>query len=362
MLSTALKFSTALTRQTRVSTTQRPSVLGALLSTNANQHNATDKIGFVGLGNMGLPMCLNLITNHTVDHTSPNGSTETIIAYDLNPDAVAKAAAGGATPASDLKDIADCSIIITSLPSCAAVENVLGALLESIPANSPQRITSNTLPRIFIDTSTVNPLLSRSLFDDAFKNGHILVDAPVSGGVKGAEDGTLTFMVGSDSNTETFDRISPYLRRMGKRVIGCGGPGTGSAAKLCNNLALASQMIGVCEAINLGEELGVDPIVLADVMNSSTAKCWSSEVCNPHPSVATARGPGKMPASKEYEGGFSTKLMLKDVGLAVAAADELGVVLPLGSASKQLYQLADISGMGSKDFGVMLQYLRGKKV
>ena len=122
-------------------------------------------------------------------------------------------------------------------------------------------------------------------------------------------------------------------------------------------------MIGICEAMSLGEACGVDPVVLADVMNTSTAKCWSSEVCNPHPAVAKskiANGVGP-PASKDYEGGFGTKLMLKDLGLAVAAAEQAGVAVPLAAASKELYQMAANRGMGDKDFGVMFQFLTGQK-
>jgi 3-hydroxyisobutyrate dehydrogenase len=145
---------------------------------------------------------------------------------------------------------------------------------------------------------------------------------------------------------------------MGQRVMYCGKSGTGSATKLCNNLALAAQMVGICEAMNLGDALGVDPIVLANVMNTSTAKCWSSQVNNPHPKVAAAIGTG--PASNDYKGGFGTKLMLKDLGLATQVAKDLHVGLPITSLSKELYQLADLRGLGDKDFGVLLQFLRGK--
>ena len=184
------------------------------------------------------------------------------------------------------------------------------------------------------------------------------VDAPVSGGVKGATDGTLTFMVGSSCSNETMAKIaSPLLELMGKRIVPCGGPGAGAAAKLCNNLALAAQMVGICEAMNLGEALGVDPIVLANVMNTSTAKSWSCEVNNPHPLVASQTGSS---ASNSYKGGFGTKLMLKDLGLAVAAGKDAKVALPIGTATKELYQLADLHDLGDRDFGVILQFLRGK--
>ena len=120
-------------------------------------------------------------------------------------------------------------------------------------------------------------------------------------------------------------------------------------------IALSAQMIGICEALNLGEALGVDPQVLSDTMNTSTAKCWSCEVNNPHPDVADGT-----PASKNYEGGFGSRLMLKDLSLAVQAGTDAGVSLPLGNLSKELYKMVDVRGLGEKDFGVMLQFLRGK--
>ena len=183
-----------------------------------------------------------------------------------------------------------------------------------------------------------------------------MMDAPVSGGVKGATEGTLTFMAGSDSSS--LEMALPYLSRMGKAVIHCGGSGTGSATKLCNNLALAAQMAGICEAMNLGEALGVDPIVLADVMNSSTAKCWSCEVNNPNPDVAKVKG--MTAAAKNYEGGFASKLMLKDIGLAMEAAQDEGIAVPVGALAKELYRMIESRGMGEMDFGILLQFLKGK--
>lgn len=164
-------------------------------------------------------------------------------------------------------------------------------------------------------------------------------------------------MVGCQPDSPFLETVRPYLERMGRNVIPCGAPGTGSATKLCNNLALATQMIGVCEAMNLGEALGVDPAVLASAMNQSTAGCWSSQVNNPHPAVALAKGGG--PASREYSGGFAASLMLKDLGLAVAAAEDAGVPMPLTATSKELYRLVRAHGWGDKDFSVMLKFLRG---
>eukprot|EP00545_Synedropsis_sp_CCMP1620_P000880 CAMPEP_0119029764 /NCGR_PEP_ID=MMETSP1176-20130426/40687_1 /TAXON_ID=265551 /ORGANISM="Synedropsis recta cf, Strain CCMP1620" /LENGTH=301 /DNA_ID=CAMNT_0006986119 /DNA_START=188 /DNA_END=1093 /DNA_ORIENTATION=+ len=293
-----------------------------------------DRIGFIGLGNMGLPMCLNLAQHKDV------------VAFDLNKDALQEAVAGGAQPAHNIQEVAaaGCSIIFTMLPGCQAVDAVILPLLQASPN-----------PSIFVDCSTVSPSTSRKWNEEAAKLNHTLVDAPVSGGVKGSRDATLTFMVGATEDSNAFHQVRPLLELMGKRVISCGGPGTGAATKLCNNLALATQMIGICEALNLGEELGVDPNTLTGVLNMSTAKCWSSEVNNPHPDVADGT-----PAFNDYRGGFGSKLMLKDLGLAVAAGEEVGVALPLGTTSKELYRLATLRGMGEKDFGVMLQFLRGK--
>jgi len=165
-------------------------------------------------------------------------------------------------------------------------------------------------------------------------------------------------MVGCEDK-QALEKTQPHFDCIGGKTIDCGGPGAGSVTKLCNNLALAAQMIGICEALNLGDSLGVDPVVLANVINSSTAKCWSCEANNPHPDVAMAKG-GKTPSAKDYEGGFGTGLMLKDLSLALSAGSEAGVSLPLGSTSKELYKLANAHGLGSKDFGVMLQFLRGK--
>jgi 3-hydroxyisobutyrate dehydrogenase len=306
-----------------------------------------NKIGFVGLGNMGLPMCLNL-----------KKSEKTIMAFDMNELALDKAEKGGIQCTNSLPEIGQsgCDIIFTMLPGDDAVHQVMPMLMKIWPC-------------ILVDCSTVSPTTSRHWHSQVAMEGGELgafLDAPVSGGVKGAQDATLTFMVGADhSHSAALEAVRPFFELMGKRVIHCGGPGTGAATKLCNNLALACQMIGVCEALNLGEALGVDPIVLANVMNTSTAKSWSTDVCIPHPDVAanmketTGVAP---PASRDYEGGFGTKLMLKDLGLAVAAGEEAGVALPLGAVSKELYRMADLRGLGKKDFGVMLQFLRGDDV
>jgi 3-hydroxyisobutyrate dehydrogenase len=302
------------------------------------------RVGFIGLGNMGLPMSLRLANNGVK-----------VFAFDTNPGACEAASQAGIQIAESVSQIgqsSDCDLVFTMLPSCKAVDSVMDNLVQSTPESSRSRV--------FVDSSTVSPATSRKWHQVWSDKGHGMVDAPVSGGVKGAADGTLTFMVGSQSE-EHLNKAKPYLEMMGKGVISCGGPGSGAATKLCNNVALAAQMVGICEAMNLGEALGVDPIVLADVMNSSTAKSWSCEVNNPHPAVAAKKGGSGLgpPASRDYEGGFATRLMLKDLGLAIASAEDVKVALPVTTASRELYRMAELRGFGQKDFGVLLKFLRG---
>lgn len=336
------------------------------------------RVGFIGLGNMGLPMALNLAnnTNHINGDGSENhnNSNVSVVVFDTNEAACEIAECqgnGGVTLADSVSEIvgslhngSNVDAIFTMLPDSGAVDAVMDQIMYGVAFQK-------NLPKIcVVDCSTVSPTTSRKWHDIWAERGHAMFDAPVSGGVKGAAAGALTFMVGcGNSEAASMEHVvRPLLQRMGPNIFVCGGPGAGSATKLCNNLALAAQMVGICEAMNLGEGLGVDPIVLAQVMNVSTAACWSSKVNNPHPAVATAVmkaipatdgeevvGP---PASRGYQGGFGAKLMLKDLTLAVAAAEECGVMLPLTSTTKELYLSATAKGLGDKDFGVMLEYLK----
>lgn len=240
-------------------------------------------------------------------------------------------------------------VVFTMLPNDDAVKKVYRSFIK--------HYTGDLYNTLFIDCSTVSPMTSKELQSYVRDHGCDMVDAPVSGGVKGAENKTLTFMCGG--NDVAFSRAKPLLLHMGKNVVHCGDIGMGAVAKLCNNLALGIQMIGICEATNLGSAMGIDPNVLAGVMNSSTAKCWSSDVCNPHPDVAASNNG---PAANDYEGGFGTSLMLKDIGLAVNAGHESGLSLPLGSAAREIYNMAEQRGLGKKDFGAVLQFLRGSNV
>ena len=246
--------------------------------------------------------------------------------------------------------------IVTSLPTCEASEHVVTTLSNHLKEDKPCT---------FIDTSTISVGMSRKLHEfvtsassSSSHPDNEYVDAPVSGGVKGATDATLTFMVGC-STPKTFTSIQPLLQKMGQSIIPCGSPGSGSAVKLCNNAALAAQMLGICEAMNLGDSLGVDPKVLAGVMNVSTAKCWSSQVNNPHPDAANDLGSGA--SRNDYEGGFGSALMLKDLNLAMEEAMGQGLVMPVSGLSRDLYEKVSKDGYGAKDFGFMLQYLKEMK-
>lgn len=177
------------------------------------------------------------------------------------------------------------------------------------------------------------------------------VDAPVSGGVTGAAAGTLTFMVGSKNN-EIFERCKPYLEGMGKNFFNCGKASGGQIAKLCNNMSLAIQMIGIAESLAIGKKLGMDDKVLANIMSVSSARCWSVDTYSPIPGYFP-----QTPASRNYEGGFACDLMLKDLGLAIEAAESAEVKAKLGSLSKEIYSQLSAGGLGRKDFGVIYEQL-----
>jgi 3-hydroxyisobutyrate dehydrogenase len=207
---------------------------------------------------------------------------------------------------------------------------------------------------LLIDCSTIDPTVTRALNASATTRKLRMIDAPVSGGVGGAEAGTLTFMVGGVS--ADFETAKTVLQAMGKNIVHCGAPGTGQIAKLCNNLVLGISMNAVSEAMNLGVKLGADPKVLAAIINTSSGRCWSSEVYNPVPGVLP-----NVPSSRGYTGGFGSALMAKDIGLALDAAKSAGVPLPTGATAFNIYQIMLSQGMGGKDFSAVYAFLRGNK-
>jgi 3-hydroxyisobutyrate dehydrogenase len=237
------------------------------------------------------------------------------------------------------------------LPEPEHVKAVFRGILES---PLPPRVSNQ--PRIFIDSSTIDPASSTEVANSVHSAGAgAFVDAPVSGGVVGAKAGTLTFMLGAP--TSLLERIEPILALMGRKVLHCGSQGAGLAGKLTNNYLLAVSNIATAEAMNLGMKLGLDSKVLAGLINASSGKCWSSEVNNPVPGVSESA-----PASRGYSGGFGVSLMKKDLRLAISAAEMAGARLELHERARQVYEAveADESCRG-RDFSVVYRYLGGKE-
>jgi len=291
------------------------------------------KIAFIGLGNMGGPMARNLVK-----------AGHTLTVFDVVKANVDALVAVGATAAGSAKHAAAAAeVVITMLPSSPHVKSVyLGD--EGVLAGAAAGTT-------LIDSSTIDPATAREVAAAASTRGFAMADAPVSGGTGGAEAGTLTFMVGAEP--QLFERVKPLLGHMGKNIVHCGGAGTGQVAKICNNMLLGIAMVGVAEAMNLGVALGIDPKVLAGIINTSSGRCWSSDTYNPYPGVLP-----NAPASRGYTGGFGTDLMLKDLGLATDAAKQAKASVVMGATAQQLYQLLSSQGAGAQDFSAIINLLR----
>jgi 3-hydroxyisobutyrate dehydrogenase len=204
---------------------------------------------------------------------------------------------------------------------------------------------------VLVDSSTIDPHTAREVATIAAKQGNPMVDAPVSGGTGGAEAGTLTFMVGGSA--ALYEQVKPVLAHMGKNIVHCGDSGNGQVAKICNNLVLAISMIGVSEAMTLGVSLGIDPKVLAGIINTSSGRCWSSDTYNPYPGVMQ-----NVPAARGYTGGFGADLMLKDLGLATDAAKLAKQPVMMGALAQQLYQMMSARAEGGKDFSAIINLYR----
>jgi 3-hydroxyisobutyrate dehydrogenase len=291
------------------------------------------KLAFIGLGNMGGPMARNLVK-----------AGHTLTVFDVVKANVDALVGVGATAASSAKDAAaDAQCVITMLPSSPHVKSVyLGDA--GVLAGAAAGTT-------LIDSSTIDPATAREVAAAALARGFAMADAPVSGGTGGAEAGTLTFMVGAEP--ALFERIKPVLAHMGRNIVHCGGAGTGQVAKICNNMLLGISMVGVAEAMNLGVALGIDPKVLAGIINTSSGRCWSSDTYNPYPGVLP-----NAPASRGYTGGFGTDLMLKDLGLATDAAKQARQSVVMGATAQQLYQLLSSQGAGGLDFSSIINLLK----
>jgi len=292
------------------------------------------RIAFIGVGNMGGPMARNLLkAGHAVQ------------AFDLNATLLSGLVEAGASAAQTAHAALDgADVIITMLPAGQHVRAVY--LEDGILAHAKAGA-------LLIDCSTIDMESARAVHAAAEKAGFNFLDAPVSGGVGGAEAGTLAFMCGGSD--AAFGRAQAVLDKMGKRIVHAGGAGAGQAAKICNNMLLAISMIGTCEAFVLGEKLGLDPQKLFDIMSAASGQCWSLTSYCPVPGpVPTA------PSNRDYAGGFATALMLKDLKLAQGAAQGAGAVTPLGAEAAQLYALFAAQGEAGTDFSGIIKLLRGQ--
>jgi 3-hydroxyisobutyrate dehydrogenase len=293
------------------------------------------KIGFVGLGNMGGPMARNLLT-HSHD----------VIGYDVAaPALAAHASHGGRVAGSAAEAARDVDIVVTMLPSGRHVSGLLTGPDGLIAAAAPGTL--------LIDCSTIDVDTARTVAAAAGSAGLEMLDAPVSGGVGGAQAGTLTFMVGGAD--ASFARALPVLHDMGKTVVHAGRSGSGQAAKICNNMVLGISMIGVCEAFALAEKLGLDSQKLFDISSKSSGQCWSLTSNCPVPGPVPAS-----PANRDYKPGFAAALMLKDLKLAQQAADSADASTPLGAEAANLYAKFVDSGHGNLDFSGIIGMLRGR--
>ncbi|MHA0333774.1 3-hydroxyisobutyrate dehydrogenase [Sphingomonas aquatilis] len=288
------------------------------------------RVAFIGLGNMGGGMAANLAeAGHDVR------------AFDLSQDALDKAKAAGCLPvASAAEAVEGAEAIVTMLPAGSHVEGVYNDAVFGRAQPSA----------ILIDCSTIDVATARRVAEAAAAKGLTTVDAPVSGGIAAANGGTLTFMVGGSA--EGFDRAQPYLAQMGKAVIHAGASGSGQAAKMANNMLLGATMIATCEAFRLAERLGLDPQTFYDISSVSSGQSWSMTSYCPVPGV----GP-ETPADRDYQGGFAAALMLKDLRLAMQAADEAGASTPLGAHAAQLYEAFVADGHGGTDFSGIIRTL-----
>jgi 3-hydroxyisobutyrate dehydrogenase len=288
------------------------------------------EIAFVGVGNMGGPMALNLLkAGHAVR------------AFDRDAAAAQRVEAAGGIAAAELADaVRGADAVVTMLPAGAQVRAVYGEGI--LPA-----VAGDTL---LIDCSTIDVESARAVAELAAARGLAMVDAPVSGGVGGAAAGTLTFMVGGPDAAVT--RVRPLLEAMGETVVHTGDAGTGQAAKICNNLVLGISMTAVAEAFTLADRLGLERQKLFDVASVSSGQCWSLTTYCPVPGPVPTS-----PANRDYDPGFTAEMMLKDLKLALAAAQHHGSAAPLGALAGQLYQLLRNQGLGKKDFSVIIKML-----
>jgi len=292
-----------------------------------------DRYAFLGVGRMGSGMAESLVRGG-----------KKVTAYDVSAEALAHAKAAGCVAANSAAEaVKGAEVVVTMLPAGADVREAYAKVV--IPGAAKGTLV--------IDCSTADVESARAVAADAAKAGLRPADAPVSGGVMAAEAGSLAFMVGCDE--ANFEAIRGALAPMARAVVRAGDSGAGQAAKICNNMVLAVSMLGVCEAFGLAEKLGLSPERFFEIASQSSGQCWSLTSYCPWPGPAPAA-----PSNRNYEGGFLTSLMLKDLKLAQEAAAKAGAVTPLGAHAEAMYALFDRLGHGGKDFSAILQLLRGR--
>ena len=283
-----------------------------------------EKIGFIGLGNMGMPMAQNLISNGIK-----------VKGFDVSEEVLKQASKNKIEVCSDtLQASKEIDVLITMLPNGEAVSSVFNS--ESLLENIDPSI-------LIIECSTISPKTSKELSLKASSLDLEMIDAPVSGGVKGAEEAGLTFMVGG--SVKNVEKAKPILSMMGKNIFHAGDSGSGQIAKLCNNMLLAIHMSGTAEAISMGVKSGLDPSVLSEIMSKSSGGNWSLDKYNPYPGVMI-----ESPASKDYQGGFLNKLMIKDLNLAKELAQDSKTETPMGDSARKLYDELIEQGLEDLDF------------
>lgn len=293
-------------------------------------------VAFIGLGNMGGPMAINLVK-----------AGHDVTGFDLSEDAKnTLVAAGGSAAGSVAEAVKGKDVVVTMLPAGRHVLSVYqgeeGVLVHANPG------------ALLIDSSTIDVDSARAAAKAGTDAGMACVDAPVSGGVAGAAGGTLTFMVGGAD--DAFARAKPFLEIMGKNIVHAGGAGTGQAAKICNNMVLGISMIAVSEAFNLADNLGLDRQKLFDIASTASGQCWALTSYCPVPGPVPTT-----PANNDYAPGFAAAMMLKDMRLSQEAAQSTGTATPLGAETTQLYSMFANAGNDDKDFSGIIEYLRGNK-
>ena len=292
------------------------------------------RIGFIGLGNMGLPMARNLLK-----------AGHQVAGFDLNKVSVDALVADKGIAATSVADACkNADFIVTMLPAGEHVRQIYlgeGGIVALASANA-----------VLIDSSTIDVESARAVASAAAKRNIAMIDAPVSGGVGGATAGTLTFMVGGPD--DAFARAKPILEAMGKTIVHAGGSGNGQAAKICNNMILGISMIAVSEAFVLAEKIGLDAQKLFDIASKASGQCWSLTSYCPVPGPVPAS-----PANRDYQAGFTAAMMLKDLKLAQEAARVANVSSPLGAEAAALYNLYAGQGKGGEDFSGIVRFLRG---